>query len=227
MYIGRAATIGILVGIGVALMGVPASAQQPTAASTPIAPNPNWCPGAPASPPPQILEPDVWNREWQRCMNLPGVAEDYTCGHLCRGALEMQWRARNASPTAGQSPEWPAPTDKQQGPFRLKGGGFAPNPNWCPGVSESPTPPGFPEKQWAREWRLCMNLPYPATEFICRQDCRGAVEMWSRSRQPGYGQNQSTQYPVSTDKVQGPFRPKGGGWLIIGPRAQVAQTPNP
>ena len=120
----RAVAIVILVGIGVTLIGVPADAQLARAVSTPTVPNPNWCPGAPASPPPQILEPDVWNREWQRCMNLPGVAEDYNCGHLCRGALEMQWRARNAAPTAELSPVWPAATDKQQGPFRLKNGAW-------------------------------------------------------------------------------------------------------
>jgi hypothetical protein len=120
----RAAAIVILVGIGVALMGVPADAQQPTAVSTPTAPNPNWCPGVPLSARPPQVEADVWVSVWQRCANLPGVAEDYTCGHYCKGALDMQWRARNTAPTAEQSPEWPAPTDKQQGPFRLKGGGW-------------------------------------------------------------------------------------------------------
>jgi hypothetical protein len=133
----RVAAIVILVGIGVALTGVPADAQQPPAVPTPTVPNPNWCPGAPSSPPPQILEPDVWNREWQRCMNLPGVAEDYNCGHLCRGALEVQWRARNAAPTAEQSPEWPAPTYKQQGPFRLKNGAWK---FIAPLASPAPTP---------------------------------------------------------------------------------------
>ena len=72
-----------------------------------------------------------------------------------------------------------------------------------------------------------MNLPYPATEFICRRDCRGAVEMWSRSRQPGYGQNQSPQYPAPTDKQQGPFRLKGGGWKFIAPLASPLPTPAP
>lgn len=102
----------------------------------------------------------------------------------------------------------------------------APNPNWCPGVSESPTPPGFLEKDWATKWQLCSNLPSPATEWTCRNACRGAVEMWWRSRQPGYGQNQAPQYPAPTDKQQGPFRLKGGGWKFIAPLASPVQTPS-
>lgn len=122
----RAPAIVILVGIGVAFMGVPTHAQQPTAVSTARVPNPNWCPGVPLSARPPQVEADVWVSVWQRCANLPGAAEDYTCGHYCKGAREMQWRARMhaEAPTAEQSPEWPAPTDKQQGPFRLKNGGW-------------------------------------------------------------------------------------------------------
>ena len=113
----RAAAIVILGVIGAALMGVPASAQQPTAASTPTVPNPNWCPGVPLSARPPQVRAEVWTKVWNRCMNLPGVAEDYTCGHYCKGALEMQWRARMHAEghTAEQPPEWPAPTDKLQG----------------------------------------------------------------------------------------------------------------
>jgi hypothetical protein len=38
----------------------------------------------------------------------------------------MQSRARMHAegPPAEKPPEWPAPTDKLQGPFRLKGGGW-------------------------------------------------------------------------------------------------------
>ena len=122
----RAAVIVILVGIGVAFIGVPADAQQATAVSSPTVPNPNWCPGVPLSARPPQVRAEVWTKVWNHCMNLPGVAEDYTCGHYCKGALEMQWRARTHAEghTAAQPPEWPAPTDKLQGPFRLKNGAW-------------------------------------------------------------------------------------------------------
>jgi hypothetical protein len=124
MKIVKSIAIAILVGIGVALMGVPADAQQATAVSTPTVPNPNWCPGVPLSARPPQVQADEWTSRWQHCMNLGNVAGNFSCTNLCRGALEMQWRARMHAEgrPAEQPPKLPASTDKLQGPFPLQGG---------------------------------------------------------------------------------------------------------
>ena len=192
----RAAAIVILVGIGVALMGVPADAQQSTAASTPAPRNPNWCPDVPTSPPPGLTA-EIWANERQTCMNLPGVAEDHTCGNYCKGAREMWVRASDASVPEKPSQRWTA-EGKTQGQWTALR-------EHCVALFSEVFQGGYSDKLLPRfstsDWKNCYEITVPPT----------AAPTW----------------PAPTDKQQGPFRLKNGAWMFIAPRLPAPKTPAP
>ena len=90
------------------------------------------------------------------------------------------------------------------------------NPNWCPGVPASPPPPHYQAENrpnaWADIRKRCTNAV--DTDWMCMNVCGSARELWQRARAGTL--DQPLTYPLSTDKLQGPFPLKGGakGWVL-------------
>jgi hypothetical protein len=90
------------------------------------------------------------------------------------------------------------------------------NPNWCPDVPASPPPPHYQAENrpnaWAAMRKRCTNAV--VTDRMCMDDCGAARELWQRAKDGTL--NQPVTYPLSTDKLQGPFPLQGGakGWVL-------------
>ena len=91
------------------------------------------------------------------------------------------------------------------------------NPNWCPDVPASPPPPHYQAENrpnaWADTRKRCINEANEA-DVVCFEECEGARELWQRAKAGTL--NQPLTYPLSTDKLQGPFPLQGGanGWVL-------------
>ncbi len=95
-------------------------------------------------------------------------------------------RAQTAAPTPA-----PAPT----------------NPNWCPGVPESPPPPGWSASDWAGFYKSCSSTGLPRSALIgCSHVCNGARAAWATS----HNAPPANRY-LSTSRPQGPIPLPGGG----------------
>jgi hypothetical protein len=155
----RAAATVILVGIGVALMGVPADAQQPTAVSTPAPLNPNWCFDVPAFPPPPGLTAEIWANERQTCMNWRGIGGNSTCRNTCMGAREMWVRASDASIPEKPSQRWTA-EGKTQGQWTALRA-------HCVALFSEVFQGGYSDKLLPRfsppDWQNCREITVPPT----------------------------------------------------------------
>ena len=182
-------TIVILVAIVAALMEANASAQQPTAVPAPPPRNPNWCPDVPASTPPlNKISLYVWASTRQRCMNEATAGTDETCLDLCGGAREL----------------WVRASDAEQASIPEK-----PPQHW--------TADGRTQSQWTAQRDHCMAL------FSEVASAGGSKPLppfspsdWEKCHVISEPPNQSLTYPVSTDKLQGPFPLQGGakGWVL-------------
>ena len=185
----RAAVIAILVGIGVALMGVAANAQQPTALSTPAPRNPNWCPDVPASKPPlNNMSPEVWARRRKTCMSSSANEWDngWECRNLCMGARELWWRASGAA-IPEKPPQHSTAEGETQGQWKtLRAHCVALFSEISSAGYSKPLPPFSPS-----DWENCHEIAVPPAP--------------------------APTWPAPTDKVQGPFRLKNGAWKFIGP----------
>jgi hypothetical protein len=104
------------------------------------------------------------------------------------------------------------------------------NPNWCPGVPESPPPPNWENVPggWAQAYKACSadrSMFSPGQrhnmDVECRHACMGAKGSWGTSKNPP----STDTLPLSTGKPQGPFPLPGGGNGYILP-AQPAPTPS-
>ena len=84
------------------------------------------------------------------------------------------------------------------------------NPNWCPGVPESPPPPHFENfaGQWAAIYKDCSRLGLPHSHWIgCLHMCGAARGSWATSHNPP----PESPFPQSTSVPQGPIPLPGGG----------------
>ena len=118
-------------------------------------------------------------------------------------------RAQTAAPTPA-----PAPT----------------NPNWCPGVPESPSPPGYESVpgEWSYTWASCSSQGLARSDWImCRRSCLLARELWAISHNPP----SESPFPPSTNVPQGPIPLPGGGegyiLPLLPPRATPGAPPTP
>ncbi len=101
------------------------------------------------------------------------------------------------------------------------------NPNWCSDVPASPPPPHYQAENrpnaWADTRKRCMNAV--DTDWMCMDTCGTARELWQRAKAGTL--NQPLTYPLSTDKLQGPFPLQGGakGWVLpLPPYLQTRAT---
>jgi hypothetical protein len=101
------------------------------------------------------------------------------------------------------------------------------NPNWCPGVPESPPPPGYTSREWAgvSAWcsadRSALSLPQWRNRMImCGRLCGGARGAWGSLKNPP-----PKQKYLSTNKPQGPIPLPGSGEGYILPLAPTPATP--
>ncbi len=178
----------IVVAIVAALMRANASAQQP--APTPAGRNPHWCPDVPAATPPlNKNSPEEWASHREICMNSKhSFLRDHDCGDLCGGARELWERASDAAQAA--TPEKPPQ-------------------HW--------TAEGRTQGQWTALRDHCMALfsevasagnskPLPP---FSPSDWKNCYEIFQPPNQP-------LTYPLSTDKLQGPFPLQGAakGWGV-------------
>jgi len=88
--------------------------------------------------------------------------------------------------------------------------------NWCPGVPATPPPPHWENLPgaWTHTYKACSadrSTLSPRDrhnrDVQCRNACMGARGSWSTSKNPP----SKNPYPLSTDKLQGPFPLPGGG----------------
>lgn len=96
------------------------------------------------------------------------------------------------------------------------------NPDWCSDVPASPPPPHYEAENrpgaWADIRRRCINEV--GVDSTCMYACQGARELWQRAKDGGL--NHPLTFPLSTDKLQGPFLQPDGGRIYIVP---VPPTP--
>lgn len=171
-------------------MGANASAQQTTAAPTLAPRNPNWCSDVPASTPPMNkISPEVWASQRQICMNSKhSFLRDYSCGGLCEGARELWERASDAAQAS--IPEKPPPH------WAAKGG---------------------TQGQWTALREHCIALfSEVVSAGITKPLPPFSLSDWKNCHVISGPPKQSLTYPVSTDKLQGPFPLQGGakGWVL-------------
>ncbi len=96
------------------------------------------------------------------------------------------------------------------------------NPNWCPGVPESPPPPRWSREAWAEAYKFCSSPGLSHSQFVgCGHTCMGARGAWGSSKNPPLKQ----MYPLSGNKPQGPFPAPGGGEVYVLPLAPTPATP--
>lgn len=95
------------------------------------------------------------------------------------------------------------------------------NANWCPGVPESPPPPGWSTGEWAAISRQCSAPGHD--RILCGRECAAARERWAEYRNPP--SPPQTRYPLSTSVPQGPFPLPGGGEGYILPLSSPPATP--
>jgi hypothetical protein len=96
------------------------------------------------------------------------------------------------------------------------------NPNWCPGVPESPAPPRYPPSDWAALYKGCSSLSLPRHSWIaCRRVCMGARADWATSHNPPA----ASPFPLSTNVPQGPIPLPGGGEGYVLPLLPPPGTP--
>ena len=103
------------------------------------------------------------------------------------------------------------------------------NPNWCPGVPESPPPPNFEvvRGQWAAIYKECSSLGLPRSRWIgCLHMCGFARGKWATLHNPP----PESPFPQSTNVPQGPIRVPGGEVYILPllpPPATPGASPTP
>jgi hypothetical protein len=178
----------VVVAIVAALMRANASAQQP--APTPAGRNPHWCPDVPAATPPlNKISPEEWESERKLCMNRKSsVLLDNLCWGRCEAGRELWIRASDAAQAS--IPEKPPQ-------------------HW--------TAEGRTQGQWTALRDHCMALfsevasaggskPLPP---FSPSDWKNCQEIVAPLKQP-------LTYPLSSDKLQGPFPLQGGakGWVL-------------
>ncbi len=104
------------------------------------------------------------------------------------------------------------------------------NPSWCPGVPESPPPPYFENNpgDWAKYYKACSvdrstisSGDLHDYDKMCGRLCMRARSLWGSSRNPPT----ENPYPLSTDKLQGPFPLPGGGSGYVLPGSSFAPSP--
>jgi hypothetical protein len=161
--------------------------NQSTTSGTPL--NPNWCPDVPASTPPlNKISPEEWASVRHRCMNEATAVTDEACVSLCEGARELWVRASDAAQAS--IPEKPPQ-------------------NW--------TAEGETQGQWTALREHCVALFGEVVSVGTTKPLPPfSPADWENCQVISGPPTQPLTYPVSTDKLQGPFPLQGGakGWVL-------------